>query len=298
MFGRLVLGIDATAQSRDALALARLLAQKSGASVVVSHVVPHPPPFDASTREYIKLVQSHLRSVLDPAMAALSGLKPESHPIESASPARGLYEIAVEEGASLIVIGSTHRGAVGRVVLGSTGEVLVAGSPAAIAVAPKGYAESAPEAVGVVGVGYNGSPDGAVALRAAATFAAHAGARLRAIAVEEGFVHARHSVKQERYRDSALPEALDRALEEAGVPDAERVLLKGGAVECLCEAGSDTDLLVIGSRSYGPMHHALVGSVSARLMRVCPVPVLVMPRGVAGPDATGAGLALGASTGS
>jgi len=296
MFGRMILGFDGTAQSSDALALAKLLASQARASIIVSHVVPRPPPFDARTREYIKQVQDHLRSVLDPAVAALSGLVAETRPIESSSAARGLHELAEEEGASLIVIGSTRRGPVGRVVLGSVGEVLLAGSPTAVAVAPKGFAESAPESVGVVGAGFNASPEGLVALRAAASLAEQAGAKLRAIAVDEGFAHARHSLKPEHHDHSPLAEELDRALEEAGAPDAERLVLKGGAVQCLCEAGVETDLLVIGSRGYGPLHHALVGSVSAHLMRSCPVPVLVMPRGAAVDDGAAEGLAPGAAT--
>ena len=37
--------------------------------------------------------------------------------------------------------------------------------------------------------------------------------------------------------------------------------------------------MVVGSRGYGPMRHALLGSVSAKLMRTCPAPLLVVPRG-------------------
>jgi nucleotide-binding universal stress UspA family protein len=297
MFGRMILGYDGTAQSGDALALARLLASsQSRASVVISHVVPHPPPFDARTREYVKRLQQHVRAVLDPAVAALSGLTAEARPLESSSTARGLHELADEEGASLIVIGSTRRGPVGRVVIGSVGEILLAGSPTAVAVAPKGYADVAPGSVGVVGAGFNASAEGRVALRAASALAAQAGARLRAIAVEEGFAHARHPLKPVQRDKSALEEDLDRALEEVGAPDAERMVLKGGAVQCLCEAGAETDLLVIGSRGYGPVQHALVGSVSAHLMRSCPVPVLVMPRGAAAEQGADADAAPGAVT--
>jgi nucleotide-binding universal stress UspA family protein len=41
----------------------------------------------------------------------------------------------------------------------------------------------------------------------------------------------------------------------------------------------DTDLLVCGSRSYGPVRRVLLGSVSAALVRQASVPVLVVPRG-------------------
>lgn len=295
LFGRIILGFDGTAPANDALALAKLIASQSRASIVVSHVVPRPPPFDARTREYIKGIQHHLRSVLDPAVAALSGLATEARPIESSSPARGLHELAEEEGASLIVVGSTHRGPVGRVVLGSVGEVLLAGSPTAVAVAPKGFAADAPSSFDTIGAGFNASPEGHVALRAAAALAARSGAKLRAIAVEEDFAHARHAPGQ-AHHTSSLADDLDRALAEAGVPDAERVVLKGGVVKCLCEAAPETDMLVIGSRGYGPLHHALVGSVSAHLMRNCPVPVLVMPRGANVDDGQAEGLTRGAAT--
>ena len=298
MFRRMILGVDGTPQSNDALALAKVLASNvGGASVVISHVVPRPRPFDSRTREYVKLAQDHFRSVLEPAVAALSGLKTETHPIESGSPARGLHEIADEEGANLVVIGSTRRGPVGRVVIGSVGEVLLAGSPTAVAVAPHGFATAAPESIGVVGAGFNGAPEGRVALSAAAAFAAEIGAKLQVIAVDEDFAHARHSLKPAHHNDSSLVEELDRALEEVGASDAERLVLKGGAVQCLCEAGAETDLLVIGSRGYGPMHHAMVGSVSAHLMRSCPVPVLVMPRGATVDGGAAATLAPGATAG-
>jgi nucleotide-binding universal stress UspA family protein len=182
------------------------------------------------------------------------------------------------------------------VVLGSVGEVLVAGSPTAVAVAPKGFAARAPEEMRVVGAGFNGSPEARLALRAAATLAAGAGAELRAIAVEEGFAHAHHPIRPEYRAESRLVEQLDHALEEVGAPDAKRVVEKGAAVHCLCEASRETDLLVIGSRGYGPMRHALVGSVSAQLMRSAPVPVLVIPRGAGTEDGTGEGIAVGAPT--
>jgi nucleotide-binding universal stress UspA family protein len=60
-------------------------------------------------------------------------------------------------------------------------------------------------------------------------------------------------------------------------------MMKGEPAEALAEAGDDLDLLVAGSRGYGPMRHVLLGSVSARLMRTCPCPLIVVPRGMASP---------------
>jgi nucleotide-binding universal stress UspA family protein len=278
MYGRIILGYDGTDQSHDALALARLIATHGDRTVVVAHVIPRPRPFDARTREYVTLVRHHDHSVLDPALAALAGLRVEARPIESPSPARGLHELAEDENASLIVIGSTHRGPLGRVVLGSVGEMLVAGTPAAVAVAPRGFATRAPDAIRSVGAGFNRALEGHAALRTAASLASDLGAKLRAIAVDETFMHARH-VRDKHTHDGSLEEELDRALADAQAPDAERLLLSGGAAERLVEGCSDCDLLVVGSRSYGPLHHTLLGSVSAKLMRSCPAPLLVVPRG-------------------
>ena len=44
------------------------------------------------------------------------------------------------------------------------------------------------------------------------------------------------------------------------------------------EEAEDLDLLILGSQGYGPVG-ALLGSVSARLMKMAPCAVLVFPRG-------------------
>ena len=52
--------------------------------------------------------------------------------MDAGSPARGLHELALEQGktgAPVLVVGSTHRGPIGRVVLGSVGELLCSGAP-------------------------------------------------------------------------------------------------------------------------------------------------------------------------
>jgi nucleotide-binding universal stress UspA family protein len=137
-----------------------------------------------------------------------------------------------------------------------------------------------PNALRTVSAGFNRALEGHAALRTAAALASELGAGLRAIVVDEGVVHARHSLDHRVDREDPLEEQLDRALADANAPGAERIVLEGGAATCLAEACSDSDLLVVGSRSYGPLHHTLLGSVSAKLMRSCPAPLLVVPRGI------------------
>jgi nucleotide-binding universal stress UspA family protein len=46
------------------------------------------------------------------------------------------------------------------------------------------------------------------------------------------------------------------------------------------EASEGLDLLVMGSRGFGPLRRVLLGSVSSQLVRLLPCPVLVVPRSV------------------
>jgi nucleotide-binding universal stress UspA family protein len=77
-------------------------------------------------------------------------------------------------------------------------------------------------------------------------------------------------------------------LEEAikAVPDdlpVESRLLSGDPPEAIASAAKDLDLLIVGSRGYGPVRRVLLGGFSARVIRSAPCPVLVLPR-AAGED--------------
>ncbi len=56
-------------------------------------------------------------------------------------------------------------------------------------------------------------------------------------------------------------------------------LLDGPTVDALADLTPDeTDLLVCGSRDYGPVARVLLGGVSGRVVRHSRVPVTVVPR--------------------
>jgi nucleotide-binding universal stress UspA family protein len=61
--------------------------------------------------------------------------------------------------------------------------------------------------------------------------------------------------------------------------DVEASLVEGDAAEVLAEASADLDLLVVGSRGYGPLRAVLLGSVSTALVRSAQSPLVVLPRG-------------------
>jgi nucleotide-binding universal stress UspA family protein len=60
--------------------------------------------------------------------------------------------------------------------------------------------------------------------------------------------------------------------------------LDGAPARMLAGACEDADLLVVGSRGYGPVLRLLLGSVSTQLIHLAPCSVLVIPRPDPGAD--------------
>jgi nucleotide-binding universal stress UspA family protein len=90
----------------------------------------------------------------------------------------------------------------------------------------------------------------------------------------------------QQLRDCAIREArglLARTAAEAGCPEAEQRVEIGEPARRLIRIAEEREtlMLVIGSRGRRPLRAALLGSVSLRLCRQAPCPVLVVPPGAA-----------------
>jgi nucleotide-binding universal stress UspA family protein len=57
----------------------------------------------------------------------------------------------------------------------------------------------------------------------------------------------------------------------------------GAPEQVLAEQSRTSDLVVVGSRGYGPHRAVLLGSVSGHLVREAACPVVVVPRGIEAP---------------
>jgi nucleotide-binding universal stress UspA family protein len=157
-----------------------------------------------------------------------------------------------------------------------------------VAVAPSGIRNRKLAELSRVGVGYIDTPEAAAALDFAVRFARRTGAGLRLYTVVPGEAEVMPlfiGVEPEREYVSAAREVYRRHLDEAlaGVPPevpATGEVLTGDVVETLAELGPDqVDVLLCGSRGYGPALRVLLGGVSARLVRRARSPVIVVPRG-------------------
>jgi nucleotide-binding universal stress UspA family protein len=289
MLAKVIVGYDGSAEARDALALARLMAELAGGRLILAAVLPiHEESIGVEGYEAALAEDSErlLAGVLD----ELSELDTETRVRGDQPPAEALQALAEDEGADAIVLGSTHRGPLGRIYPGSIAERLLHGAPCAVAVAPRGFASRPEGQLRVLCVAFDGSPESQAALEVAAGLAEAAEATLRVVSVQEPFTPGAAAVAPMGSFDvgavtqrEALRERLDDVLDE--LPSALRakgLLLTGKAAEeLLRETELGVDLLVMGSRGHGPLGRVLLGGVSARVIRSAPCPVLVMPRSAA-----------------
>ena len=204
---------------------------------------------------------------------AAASVGAEAETITSTSAGRGLHELAEELAADLIVIGSAHRGRVGQAVAGSVAMSLLHGSPCSVGVAPRGYSQGGERRITEIAVGVDGSDEARMALDEAVELARAGGVPIKLIAVAErpSVTYGKSGPAGGRALEEAIEETMRRQLGGAteSVPGdvrVEPVLATGEPAATLAElARADGALLVLGSRSYGPLRRVLLGSVSAAL---------------------------------
>jgi nucleotide-binding universal stress UspA family protein len=282
----IVVGVERSDRSRDALALARTLARAIGTRLILVAVYPvegrsavMPPG------AYASAVAEEAQSTLEWAARPLAGVKATLCSVPSTSVTRGLQRVAEEEDALAIVVGPSHRGALGHVVPGSVGERLLHGSPCPVAVAPRGYWSEAYRGIRRIGLGFVATPEADEALRAAVGIALRTGATIRARSVADlpdgvtlGYaLDTSDSVQTAR---DDLSASLMRTLADVTSPvDVTGEVVDGYADDELARLSEEVDLLVCGSRGRGPLGRVLLGSVAAGVMRKAHCPVLIVPRG-------------------
>src|SRR3954447_6876479 len=111
------------------------------------------------------------------------GIPADCEVLIGTSAAKALHEAAEERRAGLLVVGSSRRGARGRVRAGAPAARLLSGSPSPVAVAPHAWERH--ELPKTIGVAFRDTEDGREALRGAVALARRAHARLRVLTVVE-----------------------------------------------------------------------------------------------------------------
>jgi nucleotide-binding universal stress UspA family protein len=283
-FGSVVVGIDGRPGGRDAIALARPLVAPEG-RLALAHVTGAGPTHVYS-REIAQTEHERSRNLLEQEFSA-AALDAELLSVAAPSVGRGLHETVERVRADLLVVGSSHRGFLGRVLAGNDARAAANGAACAVAVAPAGYAHEA-RSIATIGVGYDGSPESGAAMALAQELAAKWGARVQALRVVQIM-----SSASAGFGDAAWGGMLNSALTEAMVQMRALEGVQGDAIigvpgEELAAFGERVDLLAVGSRGYGPHGSVVVGSTLEHLLGHARCPLLVLPRAASAPADTAA----------
>jgi nucleotide-binding universal stress UspA family protein len=218
---------------------------------------------------------------------------PARQTVFARSPADGLRAVAEDGAVRALVLGSSHRGPIGRVLPGGVGRRLLATSTCPIIVAPVGFASRRPAKIDHIGCGFDGSPESRAAWVEACRVADVARAALHVYAIREthAFVMATGPMigSDPAGLDQAATEVLQRELMELvnAAPDhlfIEPIMRSGDPATVLREVAHELDLLVVGSRQMSRFGAMLLGSVSAKLMASADCPVMVVPGSLRTPD--------------
>ncbi len=276
MFKNVLVGVDGRLGGRDAMALAGRLAEQ-GATVTLAHVytgtftfmaVVDPGVAEEDRREALQMLEGEREQ---------AGIEASLAAVQALTPGQGLHELAEEREADLLVLGTSHRGVFGRTVLGNDTRAAINGAPCAIAVAPAGYAEQGGP-FATIGVGYDGSTESIAALQAARDLAAPTGAKIRALEI----------VSYPTYIFTGIVPPVGEGIEELvehadermkALPGVQGSAEYGLSGQDLAEFSKEVDLLVVGSRNYGPTRRLIVGSTAGFLQSHARSPLLVLPRG-------------------
>jgi nucleotide-binding universal stress UspA family protein len=287
MSAHVTIGYDGSEPARDALALGRMLAEALGAPVRVASIYPFVAVESyMGGASYETLSRQEAAERLRDAEALLGeGAGADFQMIPAHSPAGALAATA-EQDRGILVVGSNHRGALRRVLLGGTGTRLVRRARVPVVVAPRGLASREPRHPALVGVALDLDDDAHDGLVGAVALAERLSARLRVLHV----LHLEDEVGRPLMWPTQDPQSkefrelrehararLDAAVREAAarVP-ADGRLLEGSPARALADAGHDLDLLAVGPRGSW-LHALLAGSVTRRLAQAPPCPLIVMP---------------------
>jgi nucleotide-binding universal stress UspA family protein len=153
MDGCIVCGVDGSADSQAALGIAADMAERLRLRLIMANVVEpsHTPERGAASfagavsqpRFPTAADQEAVAKGLLTRLSAARGLERADRRVVTGHPAERLADLADEEGAELIVVGSRGRGAFKAAFLGSVSTSLIGVARCPVLVVPPGAAEKA-----------------------------------------------------------------------------------------------------------------------------------------------------------
>ncbi|MDI9897832.1 universal stress protein [Rhodococcus sp. IEGM 1381] len=290
---RLIVGYQATPSGADGIALGATLARSLQASLDICLVLPQERPVPSKApveAAYDDILIDQATSWLAEALKSVpEDVEARTHLLFDESFARGLldatrsgacgttHEHVDECDAYMIVVGAAGDGLLGRHSIGTVTSDLLHVAHVPLALAPRGYRHSPPERIREITCAIGNRPGAAELVEAATDLSATTEVPLRLLSLVS-------AEEQSTRGPGGLAKAEDvlRAV-HAGLPEGSEVQLtvaEGSGIEKAASSldWHDGDVLMVGSSRLAQPHRLFLGSVAAKMLRVVPVPMIVVPR--------------------
>lgn len=294
MLSKVVVGTDFSSTSEAALDHAAMLARNNGAELHVVHVraplaafeAPHAQANAPERERYEQHLEQQARHALEDVQAQ-APVTVKRQLIEGKAPEEALVDYAQSAGANLIVLGTHGRRGLPRLVLGSVAERVVRTAPLPVLVVPPGAKlDTAAQAYSRILSPIDFSAASHAALQHAAQLAQQHAAKLYALHVVEAVVYptfytphtpgptnsgaltlTRQAAEQLEAWLRRLPANIQYEV-LIGEGEAQRVIIDDAKHHAI-------DLIVMATAGLSGMRRVLLGSVTERVVRQAPCPVLV-----------------------
>ncbi|AZG43878.1 universal stress protein [Gordonia insulae] len=285
---KLLVAYLATPGGEDAVALGVCLARTLNASLDISLVIPpdRPEAF-ASTGSYAEVLDEAATEWLADAAALVpDDVTVATHVALDENSADGILKEIDRLGSTILVVGGSGGGLIGRHSLGSVVNDLLHSSPVPVALAPRGFSHTGAPRVREITAAIGRRPGAEILLDTAVELSARGDLPLRLVSLVS-----RDDMPPRRTPDdetTAIGHAVDlaqRALDSARtrLPEGTSItsaIVEGRSVEDAVGTVDwhDGDLIMVGSSRLAAPRKLFLGSTAAKMLRVLAVPMIVVPR--------------------
>ncbi|MGV8875371.1 MAG: universal stress protein [Rhodococcus sp. (in: high G+C Gram-positive bacteria)] len=280
---RLIVGYQSTPSGADGIALGATFARSLQASLDICLVLPQerPVPSKAPVEAgYDDILIDQATTWLADALKLVpEDVEARTHLLFDESFAQGLLDAVDEFEAYMIVVGAAGDGLLGRHSIGTVTSDLLHVAHIPLALAPRGYRHSPPQRIRELTCAIGNRPGAAELVEAATDLSASAELPLRLLSLVSAEAE---SIRAPGPGGLAKAEDVLRTV-QAGLPagsDVQLTVAEGSGIEKAVSSleWHAGDVLMVGSSRLAQPHRLFLGSVAAKMLRVVPVPMIVVPR--------------------
>ncbi|MDL9944504.1 universal stress protein [Gordonia sp. ABSL11-1] len=285
---RLLVAYLATPGGEDAVALGACLARTLHASLDISLVIPpDKPEAFAATGSYADVLDEAAKEWLDQAAALVpEDVTVRTHVAVDENSADGILKEIDRLDSTMLVVGGSGGGLIGRHSLGSVVNDLLHSSPVPVALAPRGFSRTGPQRVREITAAIGRRPGAEILLDTAVELSAQGQIPLRLMSlVSRDDWPPKLSAEEEQQAVERGMELAGRALDEARsrLPEGtglDSAVAEGRNIEdaVLTVDWHDGDVIMVGSSRLAAPRKLFLGSTAAKMLRVLAVPMIVVPR--------------------